>query len=250
MKCIAPWIWHKKGHNQDLVQTVHSFEMLVTAMYRNDGKNIEMQWPGATHSSKYKNPTERNNVLHFPGITSRFVDRDGTVVNQHEKPPQLLFEFCDRFLPRSTNLLIVGAGSGGDVIGGLKSLAGDIIALEPDPYQFEELVRRIRTLHSADEKSHNKDYEYLLPEFKFLADTNVEEDETPVEEVEERCVACDNVFGEDKVDACAACGKKFCADEGSEGERCYSEKEGTKYCCPKCFPIVIVEESQVVEESA
>lgn len=142
----------------------------------------------------------------------------------------------------------MGAGSGGDVIGGLKSLAGDIMALEPDAYQFSELIRRIRVLHSSDEKTTNNDYEYLLPEYKFLVGTNNEERDVPEQDVEERCSDGDSVFGEENIDACASCGKKFCADPGDEGELCYSAKNGTKYCCPKCFPEVLVGESQGADE--
>ena len=163
ISCYSPWCWCKSNQNEELVSTVQAVETLLVGTYTDTRTTTRMErkWDGASRNKEWKNPLKRHNFLSFPNLTAsqRLKDDKGKVVNQHEKPPRLIYEFLDRMLQSSMNVLIIGAGSGGDVVGALKSKCVDIIALEPDEYQFKCLLSRLLRLQSLDPDSH--DYKFL-----------------------------------------------------------------------------------------
>jgi hypothetical protein len=225
-----PWYWYKEGFNQEFAQTLNTVEVLLEACYTSVKTKKEPQWMGCERKH-FKNPLNRHNFLSFPSVASRFVDEVGTTVNQHEKPPQLLYEFLRRFSQVATNVLIIGAGSGGDVVGALKSQCSSIVALEPDAKQYKNLVRRLRLLQAAGNK--NRDFVWLCPEFEIIADDPNQVDLTSDDP---NCLVCGKGF-EDGAgrDACAQCSNPIHVSSSSTDPACNQAYESMNFCSTDCI---------------
>ena len=241
---VHAWYWYKTTHNQEFVSTLSSVEVLLVATYCEKNKNNERKWDGTSSNGRWKSPLERHNHVDLPGVsTVRFLDQNQKVVNRHEKPPALIAEFLDRFLPPGANVLVIGAGSGGEVIGALASRCGDIIALEPDAYQFENLVRRMHRLQSRSQK--NPDLKFLADVLQMEGDAAEGDDEPSGKAVLPSCITCgDNFTEEEKKENCYTCGAYFHADRRIRKEICYTEDANGRYCSDACVPKVIVAETQ------
>jgi len=240
---VHAWYWYKPQHNQEFVSTLSSVEVILVATYCEKNKNHERKWDGTSSNSRWLSPLERHNHLDLPGVTVRFLDESQEVVNQHEKPPALMREFLDRFLPPGANVLVIGAGSGGEVIGALASRCGDIIALEPDAYQYENLVRRMHRLQSRSTK--NPDLKFLAAVLHTEGDAAEEDDNRPVGAVSPSCITCgDNFIEGEKKDNCFTCAALFHAGRRMNKQICFTEDANGRYCSVDCVPKVIVAETQ------
>ena len=225
-----PWYWYKTGFNQEFAKTLNTVEVLLEACYTSVKSKKEPTWLGSD-GKHFKNPLNRHNFLSFPSVSSRFLDENGESVNQHEKPPQLLFEFLRRFSQPATNVLIIGAGSGGNVVGALKSECSSIIALEPDAEQYKNLVRRMRLLQAADKK--NRDFVWLCPEYEIIADDPQQVDLTSDET---NCLVCGKEFADGAgKDACAQCSNLVHSSSSSTGPSCNKVYESINFCSDECI---------------
>lgn len=191
--------WHKPGLNQANVSMLNTVETIGISKFVDTGKYPSyIPWP--TTEPEFKNPMARANFLSIKAPTKRLKTQDKKVVNQHEKPPELFYQINRRIGQRNSTVVLIGVGSGGDLIGAIPCLQSTIIALEPDKAQFPELVRRINTLYMPEVG--NRDIEWLNGRVKF---DNVEE----VEEETVSCVSCNNPIKEDEeVALCSMCNEK------------------------------------------
>jgi hypothetical protein len=86
------------------------------------------------------NPRLRGNVADMPAVTRYHKDSTGVTINPCQKPPALFQEFCHRHCPPGSTVLVIGAGAGGEVIGGI--LAGcNVVAVELDKRQYDGLQK-------------------------------------------------------------------------------------------------------------
>ena len=87
------------------------------------------------------NPRGRANVIYGPQLRKLYKDAENRVVNQYEKPGYVIQWFIDRFCAPGSNVCVVGAGAGGDVMGALE-LGHNVVAVENDPRQVNCLAAR------------------------------------------------------------------------------------------------------------
>ena len=147
--------------------------------------------------TSFSEPLATSQHLTIDAVTTRSKDTNGKVVNQHEKPPELLYQLNRRFGIRGSTVLIIGAGCGGDVVGAIPGPQQCTIALEPDPDQFKCLVRRITNLASPSKT--NKDIKWIDGRVSF----DVKQE---FEVVPPSCLACGQVFeAGKKILFCAQC---------------------------------------------
>ena len=234
IKRVTPWIWYKEDQNQEHASTLQALEFLLVAHFEADDRTGERVWPATGYNNAFLNPLNRHNHLQFKGVSKRLTDSNDEVVNQHEKPPQLLFSFTQRYHQRGTNILVIGGGCGGDVIGAIKSDAQDVIVVEPDEYQFKHMVRRVETLLGGDSK--NRDLAFLGITFPIVAkSTATTEAEQEVESIQ--CVACGGDIQGATFDKCVTCNAVFCTPKDvDQTEVCFVLGGGVRYCSPTCVP--------------
>jgi hypothetical protein len=165
--------WQKPGFNQANVSMLNTVETIGITKFHGSGKYKHcIPWP--TTERYFKNPLNRSNFLSIKAPTKRLKDKEKKIVNQHEKPPELFFQIHRRLGERNSTVVIIGAGSGGDVIGAIPCKQTIIIALEPDRNQFPELVRRISNLYTPHDT--NPDIAWLNGRVNFNNVDEVEED--------------------------------------------------------------------------
>ena len=104
----------------------------------------------------------KHNVLMGPVQSRRCRDSDGEVVNPYEKPPWLAYHFTNTHTSPNDQVLVLGAGAGGEVVGALGA-GRNVVAIEADQKQFSYLVSRICTLQNEmPEKSRWEDFNFDL----------------------------------------------------------------------------------------
>jgi hypothetical protein len=203
--------WQKPGFNQANVSMLNTVETIGITKFHGTGKYPHcIAWP--TTEQYFKNPINRSNFLSIKAPTKRLKNQDKKIVNQHEKPPELFFQIHRRLGERNSTVLIIGAGSGGDVIGAIPCKQTIIIALEPDRNQFPHLVSRISNLYTPH--NNNSDISWLNGRVDFNKVEAVEED-IP------KCVGCDAkiVLG-DAIALCLGC-----------KERVHLKRDGRQFDC-------------------
>jgi hypothetical protein len=140
-KDVHYMIWHKTGHNTTGVNCyIYACEMILVAYKRTKAK---CNWFFASNP----NPTLRHNFIEMPAVTDKAKYADGTLVNIHEKPPELCQFFCNNHCKPGDNVLVLGAGSGADIIGALRADC-NVVAIEQDPKQHSYFSLRL-----AEEKA-------------------------------------------------------------------------------------------------
>ena len=92
-----------------------------------------------------ENPTERPNVWHEESVSTMFKHENGDVVNPCQKPTALISKIVAMHCPKDSNLLVVGFGSGSEILGGLDA-GVNVFACERDAIQFKATGRRLTML--------------------------------------------------------------------------------------------------------
>ena len=134
-KDITPVFWKKHGHTQVSKQTslIHTVECMVMARH---GDIKKVQFDLST------NPRERENFMCFPPVTTYCKYENGDRVNTTQKPSALGKWFMDRYIRSNGHVLIVGAGSGGEVWAGMEAQL-DVTFFEQDTMQYDFLVQSV-----------------------------------------------------------------------------------------------------------
>ena len=126
---LTDFFWHKKDHCGSGPQRslVPSVECATIGFYKSQ---LDCY---ITHPS---NPRDRHNFIDIPHITKFALDPEGGKVNGAEKPRALAKYMVEHYCPVGGNVLVIGAGAGGDVFGALDGGA-NVVAVERDPHQFK-----------------------------------------------------------------------------------------------------------------
>jgi hypothetical protein len=94
LKALTYWFWIKPGQNQANVETVSSVEILTVASH-SDPHRKQMDWN--LLAGQWDNPLNRSNFVTIPTVKTRRKSASGGVINQHENPPALMWEFGRRW---------------------------------------------------------------------------------------------------------------------------------------------------------
>jgi hypothetical protein len=128
-KNISDFYWHKVGHKGNQIQRAWTpaVECATIAHYKSQNECIVRDMPA--------DPRNRHNLIEVPHLTSFALNTSQLKINAAEKPRALAQFFVDHFCPGGGNVLVIGAGAGGDVFGALDGGA-NVVAVEKDPVQF------------------------------------------------------------------------------------------------------------------
>jgi DNA modification methylase len=207
-------------------------------------------------------PDERRNRW-MGGSVSQFFRYEGKVVNVAQKPVALSSSLFGRHCPPGSTVLVLGSGSGTDVIAAL-SEGMNVIAIEKDAYQFRASISRVRGWIQLQMKPKPAKKAAQTPSKgkgeKDEAEAKSAKDSEPSEQAPlvERCIVCAGPEEDGyKFSPCFGCQTKMhdipecrvdCAD-------CKQEEVGKPFCSVSChrekFPKHTVaqmppQESQVV----
>lgn len=95
-------------------------------------------------------PRNRHNHFEFKGVTKYFKHSDGEVVNPAQKPTALLRWLVGNHLHAGSTVLVIGAGSGADVIGATQSCC-NVVTVERCDKQFAKLQTTLVKYSSLSE---------------------------------------------------------------------------------------------------
>ena len=135
--------WHKEGHQTKTPECsyTNSVEMMTVGFKPDRSK---CGW------NMGHDPRNRHNFFECKGVTNYFKYEDGTIVNPCQKPPGLLRWLCKNHLHAGSTVLIIGAGSGADIIGATQACC-NVVAVELDEKQFGRLQTTLVKYSSATE---------------------------------------------------------------------------------------------------
>ena len=107
------------------------------------------------HWNVPKDPRYRQNLL-VAKSPDYVKERNGQVLNQSQKPRELMKEIVVNHVPMGGHVLVVGAGAGGDVLGALNAQV-NVVAVENDEHQFNFLKTTLeKELQLASEETEVK----------------------------------------------------------------------------------------------
>jgi hypothetical protein len=122
-------VWYKDNYQQKGYSPYHpACEFFVHA--RVGGK--EQQFNGGD-----ANPLNRHNLFAGPSVLKLHATEAGDIINETQNPAWLMTIFCRRHLPHQGTALILGSGTGADVIGALAA-GVHVVAVEKDRDQWDE----------------------------------------------------------------------------------------------------------------
>ena len=115
---------------------INAVEVLVMGWRTSRAKSV-VDFPEA-------NPTMRHNMFFAPNVRGKLMDEKGVPVNTTQKPTLTSFRFAQRFVRAGGKALVIGAGSGSDMIG--MAYAGvSVVGVEKDPRQCDLIRGRLAT---------------------------------------------------------------------------------------------------------
>lgn len=91
-----------------------------------------------------KDPRMRHNFISCKAVSTLHRNEEGEVINPCQKPPEIIQWLCANHCAPGSNVLVLGAGAGGEVLGAAASCC-NVVAVESDGEQFSAL-RRILVL--------------------------------------------------------------------------------------------------------
>ena len=124
--------WYKGEEHTAPAQVrsyVNSVEMMTIGFFPNRsaaGWQVELD------------PRKRHNFIRTHGPRNYVKTVKGEVLNQAQKPRVLMNKLVSTHVPIGGNVLVVGAGAGGDVIGALDA-GCNVVAVESNPLQYSYL---------------------------------------------------------------------------------------------------------------
>ena len=119
------------------------------------------------HWDMHNDPRKRHNLITVAPPSNLVKHADGKVLNPTQKPRKILRQLVRNHVKPGDNVLVVGAGAGGDVLGCLDSYV-NVVAVEADTEQYMYLQA---TLEKENERFADHDSED--------ADEDEEEAEVP-----------------------------------------------------------------------
>ena len=196
-------------------------------------------------------PRESENLINIPSLTTLAKDTAGNIINVTEKPPLLSSWYFEKWCPRGTWVMVVGAGAGGSVKGAL--LAGlNVVAVECDPVQFHalrsELVAWMEDMGEKKKQEKTKsisataDAKMTSPLKLTQSGATAAPASSSVENKDKECFACDDPPTNEKGDLfkCNCCVKVFhlgcMVCWPVEDEKYSSTPSICNFCFDKAFP--------------
>lgn len=133
---VAEWVWHKIGHNYPIMATdcIRAFEFFFVASFSTNKVG---------HFSGMTDPSQRQNVLVIPSVTTLSDNGDGAPINVCEKPVQVAEHLIAVYTNAEQNVLVIGSGSGSECIAAL-NLGRKCWAVETDKVQWYASSARIK----------------------------------------------------------------------------------------------------------
>jgi hypothetical protein len=123
--------WYKEGHQTKTPESTYTNSVeMITVGFKPDRSKCGWNM-GA-------DPRGRHNHFVCKSVTNYFKYEDGSVVNPSQKPPDLLRWLCQNHLHAGDRVLVIGAGSGADIIGATQACC-HVVAVELDDKQFGRL---------------------------------------------------------------------------------------------------------------
>jgi hypothetical protein len=146
-KYVQPlgFYWHKTLHNVAGPKSALT-SSVETCMIGYKKTRNEVPWNCSD------DPTERHNFIECKGVTKMARDDTNNIINPSEKPPHVVCEIIRINCNRGETIVIVGPGSGGDIMGAV--MAGiNVVAVEKDPYQFKSLQAHLTKLAAEEQEA-------------------------------------------------------------------------------------------------
>lgn len=157
-KCVMFW-WHKPRDSQ-IVQDIFTSGAYQEAQHlfwykpshytqtpvSSYTSTVEMGTIAFTPSRQQSswnmphNPRSRHNHLQIPALTRYARDANMIVINPCQKPPELSKTIISNHVPPGENVLVVGGGACGDIIGALQA-GVNVVSVERDERQFLEMEK-------------------------------------------------------------------------------------------------------------
>ena len=166
-------------------------------------------------------PKDRHNLIMGPGVRSLALAADKKPINVCEKPEWLAEALVKGWMPPGSTVLVVGAGSCGDVRG-LLNAGMNVVALEGDPRQYAAAVALMNAWLPDDQAQRfrvapHEFRTFLASRANFSVEVKGPEEERPAEA--EACVVC-GLPGEamEKQMFCTTCGKLACGACTKDGQ--------------------------------
>jgi hypothetical protein len=132
---IHKMTWYKPMHNATGVGCyIYATEVIMVCYRPNQHAT---QWFG-----KEKNPTKRHDIFALPACTTKIMHTDHREVNKHQKPTGLIRFFIEKHCGPSDFVLVLGFGSGSEIIGAVQSNV-NVVGVEQDPRQFNAFRARL-----------------------------------------------------------------------------------------------------------
>ena len=135
---IQPVCWVKTGFNTMIPPN----RLLSSVEFYIMGRKTVLNHSPPVHGLS-ANPLQRHSVIQAPQLRTYYMHSDGSKVNRYEKPGEIIRWFLSRFCLPQGNVVVVGGGAGGDMIGALEG-GWSTHVIEQDPVQVEALQRRIQ----------------------------------------------------------------------------------------------------------
>jgi hypothetical protein len=157
--------WYKTDHNATGVGCYIFATEIIMVCYRPNWH--ETQWYGME-----KNPTKRHDLFALPACSTKTIHTDGVEVNKHQKPTGLIRFFIENHCGPSDFVLVLGFGSGSEIIGAVQSNV-NVVGVEQDVRQFNAFRARLLSYEDENEE---------IAEFVPGADIQVTFDETTTTE--------------------------------------------------------------------
>jgi hypothetical protein len=139
--------WYK--HNQN-VEGHHQYTYAVEqCMLAYKGGRTKMEW------LTDKNPLRRHNMIVGPSLSSYALGTDSKALNLYQKPGYLSRILLANHLTPGMQVLVVGFGSGGDILGAVANSC-NVKAVELNPTQFNGGVARLSALAGLHDEAIEK----------------------------------------------------------------------------------------------
>jgi hypothetical protein len=194
---VTPYFWYKEGLNylpHDQAMFAHAVEVMVVGYYPK---------ASAVQGFFSNNPLERHNFQSVPPLRKYKLKADNkTRLNQHEKPEGALARLLKLYAPPGSNVLVLGAGAGGEVRACLRA-GCSVVAIEQDAEQFISLREQMASWDTNLELECEEERKRLS-----------KAEAVPAEDVpEHQCKLCGDMFEAAALLApCTSCDRKCCVE--------------------------------------
>ena len=238
------WTWHKVNQNwQGYENYVYASETMVIG-YQGGRRSCFAQSPS--------NPLDRHNVQWWPAVKTLRTDVTGIPINRTQKRSALLRYFARMHCRTGQWALVLGSGTGADVLGAL-SAGISCIGVERDERQFRSSVQWLEescsyhaeripkgtkeaALIMKSDVVHNPNHatRCLLPDVRAAALAEMEKTKEAEDAKDDEalpnanCIGCgDPLVSPETTWACASCAVPC-------HQACSSVSSGFYFCSPQC----------------